>query len=84
MYVHVHFVVCTQKMIKPLLTIPPRSIYLIHLCKNICVHIISRSWQQQKIISKSLSNWYLAQADYREIIFNFLIVSGKKWSREHI
>lgn len=72
-------------MIKPLLTIPPYSMYLMHLYKNmcvhknICVHIISRSWQQQKIISKSLSNWYLAQADYGEIIFNFLIVLGKKW-----
>lgn len=42
------------------------------------VHV-SGSWQQQKIILKSLSNWYLAQAYDRGIIFNFLIVLGKKW-----
>lgn len=47
------------------------------------VHV-SGSWQQQKIILKSLSNWYLAQAYDRGIIFNFLIVLGKKWSWEQM
>lgn len=31
-----------------------------------------------KVILKSLSNWYLAQAGERQIILNFLIVLGQK------
>lgn len=60
-----------SKMIKPLLTIPLGSMYLNHSCTYKQILAL-------KVILKSLSNWYLAQAGERQIILNFLIVLGQK------
>lgn len=60
-----------SKMINPLLTIPLGSMYLNHSCTYKQILAL-------KVILKSLSNWYLAQAGERQIILNFLIVLGQK------
>lgn len=65
------FSVVHSKMIKPLLTIPLGSMYLNHSCTY-------KQLLALKVILKSLSNWYLAQAGERQIILNFLIVLGQK------
>lgn len=60
-----------SKMINPLLTTPLGSMYLNHSCTY-------KQILPLKVILKSLSNWYLAQAGERQIILNFLIVLGQK------
>lgn len=66
---YIHFVVCTLKWLSP--TTPLGSMYLNHSCTYKQILAL-------KVILKSLSSWYLAQAGERQIILNFLIVLGQK------